>query len=362
MCRHLGLRATPDTGSRGVLTYVLQSIRRGHAGSKRDKVSTGRVAANLFDDDNGTNVRVIQHGRAIQFDGGTLTEEKGRMQPRYFAFGQPRFHIQDQIAIAKSIVGNDATLPPTARDRRQQGWRKWFDGEKDDEGYGRFDVPAIVQEYSHCWDDAGIDVPEPPLQLNRRHLEADALEAIENDLRLVLVSFGLATPRYRRVLPPALDNNYADGDVNGNDGSGSPGEGEMRTPTRRPGSRVGSAGPGPGTTPYPKALLVASLRACTGAGRIEWEKAEELAAVEYCLHLVMDKDMAASSVPAEMERAGVSVPATISIEETSAMTPRLQAMAKQLVGRAREELLMSMGPCFQPGSDEMLHQWLRDGR
>jgi hypothetical protein len=348
-----------------VLTHVLQAIQRSYAGSKSNKIPTGHEAANLYDEENGTRVRVMRRGRAVVFDGGTLTEDTGSSQPRYFAFGQPRFHIQDQIDIAKSIVGNDVTLPKTARDRRQQGWRKWFDGEKDDGGYGRFDIPAIIQEYSHCWDNGGIDAPEPPLQLNRRHLQVDILEAIEVDLRMVLVSFGLATPRCRRCLPSVLkigdsiqDENAAADDADGNGRSRSPEE--TCTPPLRPGSRVGSGRPT--HTPYPQPLLLASLRCCTEAGRIDWDKADELAGLEYLLYLLNDKDFVASAVPAEMEREGVAMPMTMSVEEMSAMSPRLQATAKQLVGRAREDLVISMGPYYQPKDDEMLYQWLRDGR
>ena len=301
------------------------------------------------------------------FDKGTLRDDTALSKPRYFAFGEPRFDIKDQIAIAKALVGNVKGLDERVKSRREAGWRAWFDGQKDDGGFGRFDVPAIIMDYVDYWD-IEVAVPPAPMQINRRHFNVDDFEAIERELRVMLVSFGVASSIHRRDLPSplaTLDNDTdagvtdaAEDNADGNGRSGSPED--ARTPTRRPGSRVGSGDPS--LTPYPEPLLLASLRCCTEAGRIDWEKAEELSGLEYLLHLVNDKDFVASAVPAEMEREGVAMPMTISVEEISAMSPRLRATAKQLVDRARGELLGSMGPCYQPRDDEFLYQWLRDGR
>lgn len=160
--KNIGLKSTPMKGVREVLTRVLNSISKGYAGGKKDGYRTGHVMANLYDENNGTKVRVTQHGRAVSFEGGTLSDDTSKNKPRYFAFGNPRFTINDQMSIDLAIVGRDDSLVATARKRREDNWRKWFRGERDDGGYGRFDVPAIVHGMA-SWCQLPHSTSYPPL-------------------------------------------------------------------------------------------------------------------------------------------------------------------------------------------------------
>ena len=77
IANELGLKPTATKPQRQVVTDVVTAIRSGYAGAKADGIATGWDKADLHSEDNGTNVRVVKHGKAISFDGGTLVETKG---------------------------------------------------------------------------------------------------------------------------------------------------------------------------------------------------------------------------------------------------------------------------------------------
>lgn len=366
--RALGLKATVAAGQRESLTLVLVSIKKGYSGdARRKKYSTGVLAADLNDENNGTSVRVVKHGRALYFDGGTLTELQGHSQPRYFSFGTPRFDITDQINIAHAIVGNDPSLLQSARERRKSNFRKWFLGESDDGGFSRFDVPAIAVKYLDCWSELDVEVNHPPapFQLQRRAFDVGKLATIEKDMKAILASFGLATSRYRCNLPYLFKQNALDAEVEEDEEMEEDGDGEEdvdtllqdTTQTRRP--RWTS----PSGTPYPDNLRLSALRCCTESGRVDFDKADELASVEYMLHLYYEKDVVAALVPKVMEENAVTMPMTVTVDDLVGLSGRSLAAAHKQVAAARSNLLFAFGgDIFQPKDDEHLYQWLQDAR
>ena len=70
----------PPTRDKRGTPRVIQSIEKGYAGERKDGYCTGFDRADLHQEKNGTNVRVVKHGRAIVFDGGTLLP--GRLRRR----------------------------------------------------------------------------------------------------------------------------------------------------------------------------------------------------------------------------------------------------------------------------------------
>lgn len=361
----LGLKPTAGQTSRQLVTLLLKAIKVSYAGTRKEGVSTGHSAANLYAEDNGTNVRVIQHGRPIQFDGALLADKTTSNEPRYFAFGKPFFSLKDQIELAKAIVGQDSSLPDTAVARRKSNWRKWYQGETDDGGYGRFDVPAIAQKFSYCWEQNSrvFCVVVPPVagaNINRRAFQADDIALVEKHLRMIIVAFSLASSRYRSDLP-ALFGEPDDDVVAEEVGMEEENDLEMRTPHVRRSKYQRSVSTGTGT-PYPDALRWLTLCCRSENGKIDWDKAEELASLEYMFHLMEGHDLVSSAIQEEMTKAGVEMPETISVGDIALLSGYQQSKAIQLINRAREDLVVSMGPYYQPHDDEMLYQWLRDGR
>lgn len=368
VCKDLGLKPTASKGSREILTDVLVSIKRGYAGKKSDGRPTRHDMADLYEEENGTLVRVVKHGRAVSFEGGTLSDTTATAKMRFFAFGSPRFSICNQISIANAIVGNDTTLAPSARKRREDNWRKWFRGDRDDGGFGKFDAAAIAHKYIECWEDMGatLCLPDPPNQLTRRAFLVDDIAAIEGDMRMMLIAFGMSGARHRTNLPSLFERASSRDELNDeleedetcdedaavdNDAS------RHQTPSRRP-----DIWRSPSGTPYPDALRLSALTCRTKTGQVDMDKADELASIEYMLHLYVVEDVAASVLQKSMEDVGVSFPATVAVEEIIAMGSRSVGSARQQIKSARANLLMAYGDMFQPKEDEFLYQWFRDGR
>ena len=87
-----------------------------------------------------------------------------------------------------------------------------------------------------------------------------------------------------------------------------------------------------------------------------------LASIELMLHLFRKHDIAADAIGLEMEKRGVSLPETVDPLMLRQLSPPNLRFARENVAVARNDLMNHLGGYFKLADDDLLHQWLEDGK
>ena len=379
MAEHLQLPHRPEHGRGEVLSAILSSIKKGFGGSKKDKntglntkVLTGLDTVADLAEENGIGVEYEKFGKKAEFRGGHLSEKPVMRFTRWFKFGtscvillQEQLRIVDELT-GVSIVGRAENVPvllprfasPVISERRQKSYAKFYRGDLTQSAcYRNWDVPTIAIDSLDMW--MGVDVINTwGRTISRRSLSTENLELIENDFRLILMCSNIigrieivdnsvhasrsttpwrvrtASGRGRRPAPPA-----------------SP----AATPTR---SRTASPSP---NTILPDALRQKSLW-CTIDGAILWVKVAKLASLELMLHVAVKDDIVWDCIETEMEKRGVALPDTVHPIDLCEINLRGLGNATKNINAARDDLMDHLGGYFCPKVNELLYEWLEDGK
>ena len=100
-----------------------------------------------------------------------------------------------------------------------------------------------------------------------------------------------------------------------------------------------------------------------GGGISRWDMISELASLELLFQMVTTGDYAWDALEDEMLSKGVDMPSNFQAIEVYLMTKRNLSNARQNINMARDDLMEHMGEeFFEPKHDEVLFQWLRDGK
>ena len=220
---YLGLRRGPTQGKAEALTALLDSIKRGGGGNRKQNtfVATGIDMADLEDKNNSLNIYYQKRGRE-QFKRGVINEddEIARLA-RWFNFGNiAEISLEEQIEIANQLTGNIpinespdtfsgmpvskivqysgrckilAGAPRSTVQRRKNQYVYFYQGNEGNcRDYLNFDVPLIAYKHLDFW--AKINLSglgqRHEDNLGRRSFDPDDLCTIEGDLRLILACSG----------------------------------------------------------------------------------------------------------------------------------------------------------------------------
>jgi len=135
------------------------------------------------------------------------------------------------------------------------------------------------------------------------------------------------------------------------------------TPVRTPNQDIirGEGTNSSTTNTIPESLRLEGLK-CTEDGAILWDMVSELALLELLFHLFITHDMAWDTVEAEMKNRHVNMPLTFEPEELTSLSTRNASNIMKNINAARDDLMDHMEGLFLPKQDELLHQWLTDGK
>ena len=94
---------------------------------------------------------------------------------------------------------------------------------------------------------------------------------------------------------------------------------------------------------------------------VDWKTLENLASVESMISLAKD-GRTAGEIPAFFQKANVPMPTTASIEEITILTGRALSQAERIVKTIREEQESLLHGIFVPREEQLLVEWIKDGR
>ena len=112
----------------------------------------------------------------------------------------------------------------------------------------------------------------------------------------------------------------------------------------------------------PDSLRKESL-SCLLDGAIMWDMVTELASLEVLFHVHSSEGFACDAIEEEMTRRGIRMPTVFEPTELSLMSTRNKQNAATNIKLARDDVVESLiGGYFVPSADELLHEWLADGK
>ena len=93
-----------------------------------------------------------------------------------------------------------------------------------------------------------------------------------------------------------------------------------------------------------------------------WDMVTELASLEVLFHVHSSEGFACDAIEEEMTRRGIRMPTVFEPTELSLMSTRNKQNAATNIKLARDDVVESLGGYFVPSDDELLHEWLADGK
>ena len=412
---YLRLPGGPKHGPGDALTALLACMKKGFGGRKRDKnvVMTGLEAVDLADSTN--RIFFQRWGANEQFPGGTLSQEVGSRQPRWFRFGFGCvIDVKEQTRIAQELTGKmpldelggpmSVGIPRATSRQRADLYLKFYRGRENEcKPFLNKDVPLIAFRYCSLWEGIRLTAwgeVNQSKQILQRWFEYDDLCTIEADFRMILMCTGTCgklqmvndavAPGCRDGASTAASAPVAASSHNMSRTTGISPRRTRRerspqavTPAARPmhpsritpmhpssitpsgvdapSSESVESGP-PSRTELPHWLRRKSLQCVNEHGAIMWCLVLVLASIELMLHLFRKHDIAADAIALEMEKRGVSLPETVDPLMLRQLSPPNLRFASENFAVARNDLMNHLGGYFKLADDDLLHQWLEDGK
>jgi hypothetical protein len=370
LCQELCMSAKEGLCVRKQLGLLLAALEKGSWGQKRDKTwtSTGLPMMDLGDTGipNTIGIHYIIQGEVELFPTESLSEKSGSLcKPRYFMIdglkgGPNDHHIKSQsYLIAKLVTGHQATrgLDEESRKRRQANWLQWY---QEDDSHGKFtefqqkDLPLIAAEFRDVWD---VVLPK-----NQSRIQPRMLTAIGNEIRAVLQSCN-------QIPKKILKKTREDGvplRVLSNNKRQQP-QVETTTSTKKRCITPTVTTPTVTTltvfTPTVTTLVTFGLPPQLTLNYLREAICDELAAIEYAVHLLLAKKLSIEKAADSFQRAGTHKPVAISLDQIHKLQKSLHKSALRNVSTARQELLNRLpGGHFRPKESDMLFEWMTDGK
>jgi hypothetical protein len=298
------------------------------------------------------------HGAKESFPANSLEGSSCVLhQPRYFIFGgckadengqQMVDRIKTQCLIMKFATGESKGVDEVSKQRRQANWLLWYQKDASNGKAREFelmDLPLIAKEFSKSWavtisvDDQGT--------IPRRILAGVGIE-IREILRLCnriprRTRVGNSIPDHqvpsKLVSPPVNKRKRSQEDMSQEDD----------TTVDSTKKLCATLSPG-----LPLSLTLNVLR----EGDLD-----ELAAIEYAVHLIFSNKLSVELATDSLQHAGVPKPKSISLEDLHKVRQSLRASVLKHLSMARRELLNGLPVgLFRPDESDMLHAWMTDGK
>ena len=379
VAQYVGLPINNQHGQSEVLTALIACINKGFGGNKKKKtqVFTGFDPIELQNKNNGYGICFQIWGAKEPFKRGKDATAPLFREPRWFKFGSVDIHdLGAQMDIVNELAGNraphllnedDPSIPVYAAKRRKKSYIKFYKGiENECIAYRNYDVPAVAAKYLWFW-------PQIKLKsdtIRRRSFSPQDLLLIEEaDFRLMIVSSNILGAGGKLVLDgnsvcPAQSTREARVPVSVRT-SPSPASTVMHvmTPSRSR-TRDESQGADPISSTIgslPESLGLQGLK-CTEDGVILWDMVSELGSLELMFRLIITDGLTLDAVETKMKSKRVDMPLTFEWEELCLLSKRSIMNARKNIKTARDDLMNHMGGHFVPKQDELLYEWLRDGK
>lgn len=385
--RYLGLPKNNEYGPSESLTALIYCIKNGYGGTARNKISTGCDARDLADENNGGRVYYQIFGEKEEFERGTLSVSKRAQHPRWFHFGKGdgRLELKLQIEVCNHLIGksmpsiicsNDVTIPAFAMKRRQKQFRDFYKKKKHMcNQYLNHDIPAIIYTFAcDAW--PHIKVPNKSDRLCRRFFEPSQLDTMEDEFRTIMAvcnALGTGTKLdvvMDRLVPSSSTRENRTGIVAIADATpqnmrigSQPRSVTNLTTIVTPSSRRSSISSrsSSNSSVIPDSLRKDTIN-CVMDGVIMWDMVEDLASMELLLHLHVEEDFAWDALEREMQARKVNMPTSFEPSELQSMSTKNKRNAVTNIKLVRDDLMESLGGFFVPEADELLHEWLGDGK
>ena len=387
--RYLDLPQNPTFGPSEALTALIYCIKKGYGGTQRKRTPTECDMRDLADENNGGRVHYQIFGEREEFERGTLSLDKRVQQPRWFRFGKKddRLELKLQIEICNHLIGermpsiicsNDVTIPAFAMKRRQKQFRDFY--EKKNHmctQYLNHDIPAIICTFA---DDAWphINVPDESNRLRRRFFDPSQLATMEDEFRTIMAVCNVlgkgskldvvmdrlvasSSTRENRTRTVAIadrtpQNTHQD---ESNRGSLTNYNLTIITPSSRRSSMSSRSSSNGASIPD---SLRKDIINCVMDGVIMWDMVEDLASLELLFHLHVEEGFAWDVLEREMQLRRVRMPKEFEPSELQSMSTRNKHNGMTNIGLVRGDLIESLGGYFVPSDDELLYEWLADGK
>ena len=300
-------RAIPNIegcSAREVLTKSIKCLKQGFVGTQRKKTRIKQGGHDLEDNDNELSIILQTHGVREDFPTTSQSLSTTTNQPRWFFYGKsPTLSVGTQLQIARDACLHDEVA--------EKNWMKWYLRDAGVTRSYQSKVSKICEEYK-------IDEPT---------------------LRHILYYSNFVVGRTRRSIESTVLTEPATNNRNET----------IHCPTTR---ATRSIPPSP-NTPYPEALKECNLSLSNDSNVLQ-----NVASIELLVSLAR-KNKTSEEMPDLLQRANVSLPITVSIDEVMTLNSRSLAKTSSFIIAARKAYF-STG-MFVPREDEMLHEWIQDG-
>ena len=230
-------------------------------------------------------------------------------------------------------------------------------------------MPLIASRYLDMWKGFQLSFTGEDKSIKRRCFQPGHLETIENDFPMMLCCSNIIGR-----LEVLNDSLIAKQSIRSSDRSAfrsgavsvhtDPDISSQQPPTPSNASqRVNRVSPSESGSP---GTLSDSLRKrallCTFDGTILWAKVSQLASIELMIHLADEKDMPCEDIEDDMEKKGVPLPNSIQPLDLCDMNVCGLSNASANIADASNDLMEHLGKYFTPDDDELLFEWLCDGK
>jgi hypothetical protein len=359
LCQELGIKAKDNLSVRSQLTKVVVALAKGRYRLKPDDPWTKTKylimdlsetsIANYFD------IHYYKQGEKEGFATDSLKEASVAMhQPRYFTIGGSKANekgqifdrIRTQCLIMKFATGQGNTngLDEVSRLRRQAHWLPWYENRNDKtKEYERKDLPVLAIQFRDFWD---VTIPKD----EQGRIPVRLLTAVAEEIRKILRCCN-RIPRRTRSGTSIVDQQQAVVVVSPTNKRPRPQEDDTTEDSTKKLCPSQSR-------ELPESLTLTTLRDLINDGHLE-----ELAAIEFAVHLLYTEKVSVTVAADSFQQAGVRNPNSISVDDLHKLPKRLHPWVIRNVSVARKELIDgSGGGLFCPEKGDMLHAWIADGK
>jgi hypothetical protein len=356
LCQELGIKAQENLSVRTQLGRLLVALKKGRYRLKPADswTTTGHLiiylsatgTPNYFD------IHYYLHGEKESFATDSLKEASTvDYQPRYFFIGgfkaddigQQKFdRIKTQCRIMKLATGVASRglegLDAKSLQRRQAKWLLWYEGSDKGKEFEIKDLPVLAKQFQEFF---GVAIPK------EGRIPPRILDGVAKEIRKILRYCNQIPSRTRQgtsivdqqqvvVVSPTNKRKRAQDDDTTEDS----------TKTHCPRG-------------LPESLKLNALR-----GLIKNGPLDELAAIEFAVHLLYKENLSVLVAAESFQHAGVLKPNSISLDALHKLKGgTLHSIVVRHVSIVREELIGgSAGGLFSPKTSDRLHAWIADGK
>lgn len=343
LCRRLGLVPKEGIAVRGRLSRLISFLKKGSEGSPRKGTAIachyGAIDIKAVEE-NILGVNYINHGRCEEFTADSLAATATITAiPRYFSFGA-KISVSRQLEFVKAFTGaNSATMKKATRTRRANNWLLWYrrDSGHDVKSFEALDLAVLLLEFQDLFD------------------HDCNMSTIHSEIRALLVASNAVKGRTRMSASVGVDLSMSNKRFCATPSSNS---GVATLLNRFEDVGTGDEDVNKDLVPHAlsKAVLGALVRESNNA-------LDELASLEYVLHLVCVQGMKLDNVVATLKASNVAEPTSITVSVIAALNQRARTWSCKNISVSRKHVLSRFPQgLFQPSDTELLYEWMKSGR